>query len=713
MKKLISLFLCLCMVVSMIPAALAVEGHNYLALGDSITAGTGLNGGEASFPQIIAQRNGYTLNNQGVNGLTAYGIYATLASGALDEALVDTDLVTLTCGGNDLLALLYGEIARTYNEQYTPAIEATDVVPILANSSDSRYFSLLLVAMQVMQGNAAAGILPFTQREEFSAAIGQFTYTLSLITGYILAKNPNATVIVATQYNPYRFFNNEYQVMATALDNAAQMLNASIKGNAASGGYLVADVYSAFQATSENLCNATMSPLNLDFHPNAAGHAVMAQAFQNVIDNPPAQAPVVPEIPEVTEPVNPEIPPVVDMPVIDVPAEGEMFTGIGEYLFGNMPCLNELGITEYAAWIGVFVLEQSQEQIDALRAAFEAKYGFAPTAEVVCRYIGKFAVEGCEGLQDVYHYTITDSTYTLITSKMYELVTKVAENGETLVGFYVYGIESIEELMADPRAQEMAVECLELLMKLTGMTLDQIQACMANFDLSQLKVCVEGLVRTLEDCELVEALYVYISDTLLDKILGCLQPEVPEIPEVEEPATSPFTDVKPGDYFYESVLWAVENGITVGATATTFEPYAGCTRAQIVTFLWRAAGMPASRTGHNPFKDVCPTDYYYDAVIWAAEMGITVGTSADTFEPNAYATRAQVAAFLWRSAGKPAVQGNGTVFTDVDMDAYYAPAVMWAAENQITFGTGNGCYEPDATCSRAQIITLLYRILNP
>ena len=175
--------------------------------------------------------------------------------------------------------------------------------------------------------------------------------------------------------------------------------------------------------------------------------------------------------------------------------------------------------------------------------------------------------------------------------------------------------------------------------------------------------------------------------------------------------TVSFRDVEQSDYYYDAVQWAVEKGITEGTSANTFSPNASCTRAQMVTFLWRVAGSPAPKSTTNPFRDVRSSDYYYDAVLWAVENGITSGTGADTFAPNATVTRGQTVTFLYRAAGSPAVGGNAG-FSDVNANDYYNSAVAWAAENNITGGTGNGKFSPKADCTRGQIVTLLYRANN-
>lgn len=180
------------------------------------------------------------------------------------------------------------------------------------------------------------------------------------------------------------------------------------------------------------------------------------------------------------------------------------------------------------------------------------------------------------------------------------------------------------------------------------------------------------------------------------------------IPGSEVPQSNPFTDVSTSDYYYDAVLWAADNGVTGGTSATTFSPNVTVTRAQMVTFLWRAHGSPKA-TGANPFTDVSTSDYYYDAVLWAVANGVTNGTSATTFSPDAPVTRAQAVTFQWRAAGSPVVSGSS--FGDVAADAYYVNAVTWAVANGITNGTGGNNFSPDAAVSRAQAVTFLWREL--
>lgn len=172
---------------------------------------------------------------------------------------------------------------------------------------------------------------------------------------------------------------------------------------------------------------------------------------------------------------------------------------------------------------------------------------------------------------------------------------------------------------------------------------------------------------------------------------------------------NPFEDVSKDDYYYDAVLWAVENNITVGKDETHFAPSAACTRAQVVTFLWRTMGEPEPETTVNPFVDVTEDDYYYKAVLWASENGITVGKDDTHFAPGATVTRAQFVAFLHRNEGEPKPETTENPFVDVNESDYYYNAVLWAYENGITVGKDATHFMPKSSCTRAQVVTFLHR----
>ncbi len=177
----------------------------------------------------------------------------------------------------------------------------------------------------------------------------------------------------------------------------------------------------------------------------------------------------------------------------------------------------------------------------------------------------------------------------------------------------------------------------------------------------------------------------------------------------EDGSRNPFQDVPDDAYYFEAVNWAVANNVTNGTSETTFSPNVGCTRAQVVTFLWRAAGQPEPTEGTNPFTDVKEGTYYYKAVLWAVEKGITNGTSETTFDPDETCTRGQIVTFLWRREGKPAPTGANNPFADVKPSAYFGSAVLWAVEKGITNGTSETTFEPNEDCTRAQVVTFLFR----
>lgn len=203
--------------------------------------------------------------------------------------------------------------------------------------------------------------------------------------------------------------------------------------------------------------------------------------------------------------------------------------------------------------------------------------------------------------------------------------------------------------------------------------------------------------------------FIYVTLTVTEKSADADQPQG-DLPFWLPAAigSNPFSDVAGGAYYNEAVRWAVKNGIASGTDAKHFSPDAACTRGQAVTFLWRAAGCPAPALAENPFADVKSTDYCYDAVLWAVQTGVAKGTSASTFSPDAPCTRGQIVTFLYRAAGSPSGYANSG-YTDVPETSYCAAPVAWAVALRVTSGTSAITFSPDALCTRAQIVTFLYR----
>ena len=198
------------------------------------------------------------------------------------------------------------------------------------------------------------------------------------------------------------------------------------------------------------------------------------------------------------------------------------------------------------------------------------------------------------------------------------------------------------------------------------------------------------------------------SDGEVRRYCECGEYESDVIPALE----NPFKDTKSGAYYFEPVLWAAWKGITAGVDASHFGPDERCTRGQVVTFLWRAMGKPEPTATENPFSDVKEKAFYYKAVLWAVENGITAGTAPGKFSPDQTCTRGQVVSFLWRALGKPEPANTDHPFRDVKETAYYYKAMLWAVENGITAGYTATTFAPDMACTRGQVVTFLYRTLR-
>lgn len=287
-------------------SAFAAESQqmDYLALGDSISAAYGLASPETEgFTYLIADEMQYTLSNRAVSGYTSDDIYAQLESGALDDEIADAELITITCGGNDFMQMLYARTAARYNEQMKTSITSQDVVDVmLGTSSAANRTMLILCAKWVLQGEEDKGTPPFAESPEFEAELAEYTASMGDVMAYIRRLNEHANIIMATQYNPYKHFaGSDYEVLALGCGAGAKRLSETIADNAEAFGYVTADVYTVFEASEENLCNAAIAPLNVDYHPNAAGHAVIAETFLSVLETLPE-----PE-PPTTEPTEPTI----------------------------------------------------------------------------------------------------------------------------------------------------------------------------------------------------------------------------------------------------------------------------------------------------------------------------------------------------------------------------------------------------------------------
>lgn len=259
----------------------------YLALGDSLTTGYGLKFGEKGFPDIIAENHGYTLVNKAVNGSTVDGLIQVVGNKNLLPTIEKAELITVSCGGNDLMGLLMVRIAEVYNAYFAEdgrKLSPGDIMDVLSNPMDPRSMKAAACTEIVFMGNGEWGIEPFLESEGTRMAMKQYTEKLNGVIGKIRSMNPNAVIIVSTQYNPYKGIGGELEKLDVFAGLGTKMLSDVIRENANEGGYSVADVYEAFESAEGDLLNASLAPVNLDVHPNAEGHKLIAACFENVIN---------------------------------------------------------------------------------------------------------------------------------------------------------------------------------------------------------------------------------------------------------------------------------------------------------------------------------------------------------------------------------------------------------------------------------------------
>lgn len=282
MKRVLRVMLCFCTMISLLSFSAQAGGLTHLALGDSITTGYGLeNAKKECFANLLADELGFYLVNRAVNGNTTSGLMKQLAQPDIQKDVKNAYLITITIGGNDMLALFYDAIINTYNTLSGGAapLNLSDVGAIMSNPQDQRQTVLMMCAQTVLLGNSDLGMPSFMESDAFKAGLDAYVQALKDIVKIIHEINPGVQVIVATQYNPYAPFTGPLAALNAGFDAGVRQLNQVITQNATAGRYAVTDVYAAFSAAQENLYNACMEPLNLDIHPNAAGHKVIFESF--------------------------------------------------------------------------------------------------------------------------------------------------------------------------------------------------------------------------------------------------------------------------------------------------------------------------------------------------------------------------------------------------------------------------------------------------
>lgn len=583
-KRLLSLLICLCLTMGLLPATVFAQGspYDYVALGDSISTGYGLAAGEASFVSQLADQSGLTVLNLAQNGATTQDVWNTLEGleGADKSALENARLITLTVGGNDLMGALYTYLADTYNQANDTSYTAQDIQLALTGDASAPVSQLAVLL------HLSTSLKSFVDTG-MAEALEQFQADLIRIVQTLRTLNPTAQIILTNQYNPYGILKNvtSFSSLADQFDTGVGKLNAAIQAAIDQAGVehlTLVDVYTPFQAAidrGENPCNANatgLSDINPDFHPNALGHTLMAQAVAAALDLPDTATDI--QVGGVTLQGSGTAPAYALTPEGVVTTEGASADNWSVKWDGSTLTLNNAQISSPS---GIF-------------------YDGGSTLFLVLR--------GSSTVGTAPDITISGSTNMTVTVK---------PDSD-------YVLQSLT--VTDGQNQALP---------LTGPENGGYTFTMPEGTVTVSPTIARGLT---------------------------------------------FTDVSPNAYYYDAVAWAVEKGVANGTGDTTFTPDRTVSRGEMITFLWRAAGSPAAE-GENPFTDVTETDYYYQVALWAVQNGIAKGSSATTFSPLEPVTRAQAVTFQWRASGAPAVSGHS--FDDVPADAYYAQAVAWAAQNQI------------------------------
>ena len=331
--------------------------------------------------------------------------------------------------------------------------------------------------------------------------------------------------------------------------------------------------------------------------------------------------------------------------------------------------------------------------------------------------IGDGAFLGCSSLTSIeLPDSVTVIWYSAF-SKCSSLTSVKLSNSITSIGDYAFSdCSSLTSIEIPNSVTSMGCNVFEDCSSLTSVTLSNTLSCIEY----EMFVGCKNLTKIVipESVTSIDEEAFGISNLTIYGYAGSYaqtyaqENEIPfvELKKEDKPQENPFNDVPSGEYYYNPVLWAVEKGITSGLSQNQFAPEQACTRGQVVTFLWRAMGKPEPKTTQNPFVDVPANEYYTKAVLWALENGITSGTDATHFAPEATVTRSQFVTFLHRAEGKPTYKTNNP-FADVKKDYYY-DAILWAYEKGITTGLNATTFGTEQSCTRGQVVTFLYRGLS-
>jgi len=753
-KRILSLLLTLCMALSLLPVSAAAEEEElYLALGDSISAGYGISDADKRFTNIVAAERGYTLVNHAVNGNTVAGINDQFDTGELDEDIAAADFITVTVGGNDMLDPVFVRVAEQYNLINSPDVEPDGIIDFMTSPSTGMTAKIMMFAAvnTVLEGDKNNP--PYAETEEFAKSLEALQDEIYEMIVYIRRLNTTANIVLTTQYHPYRTFGALSSALNYRVDDCAMAFRKAVYESAEECGFLVADVYTAFKGRETELCNAkyvSYNNMDLDFHPNAAGHAVIAQTVLAV------ELPEVPTLPEMPhehaydEGVVTTAPTCTEDGVKTFTCEcGDSYTvavpatGHSESIQVQEPTCTSEGIE-----IRVCLLCGRQENV--ILPMLPHTPEVIPAVEATCTETGLTAGEKCSvcGTVTVEPQTAPAKGHTydndqdtecndcghirdITCTHSWDGGTVILEPTCTAEGgkFFVCALcgETKTEILAPLGHSEVILPAVEATCTETGLTEGKKCSVCGEVITAQQTVSAKG--------------HVYSSDRdTTCNVCG-------EKREVEKPSGGGSSGGGGGSSVeYYTISASATKGGSVSPSGKvsiaegrdrvfTFKADSGYVISDV-----KVDGKSEGAVSRYTFEDVeedhtitvtfrpekcdggssCPsrgyTDlnssaWYHDAVDAMLAQGLMKGSGSKTFSPDASLSRSMLVVMLYRLEGEPAVSSkwNVTKFKDVSSSAWYADAVAWASAMGIVSGYDAKTFAPNVNINREQLATILYR----
>ena len=663
-KRIISLLLTLCMVLTLLPtAAFAAEEKFYVALGDSISTGYGLSDKTTRFSDLVAAGKGYTQINYAVDGNTiSKMLESQLLSDVVVEDIAKADLITVTVGGNDLLAPVFELAAERYNAMMNTSLKGSEVTSFIQTATMVQKLLMIASFCTVLEGDASSGTEPYIETDTFAASMAELEEDITTLMGEIRALNPRANVVLCSQYHPYRSFAEVNVALGEPLDECVLAFRTMLLDNAEELGYFVADVYTAFkdeEVKGTKLCNSDPDTMEPDFHPNKAGHALIAETILAL---------ELPEVPEYTEP--PEQP--------EQPEQPE-HTHAWELCYTIDPWCEEEGMNYYlCAGCG----EEWIDPIPATGHLYDSDY------DGDCN--------NCGATREVEAEPDEPET------------PEQPDEPETPEHTHSWGSGTVT---TEPTCKEKGVKTYTCSCGETKT--ESIAAKGHTYSSSSDTTCNTcGEKRTVSSGGSSSGSSSSGSSSgngyclwAVPGVGGSISPS--GVVVVAPGRDKTFTIKADKGYAIADVK---VNGKSVGAvTEYTFKDVEKNAKIQVSFKLEKCDGGASCPS--RKYKDLNVSAEYHEAVDAMILQGLMKGTGSATFSPDVTLTRAMLVVMLYRMEGEPKVASywRKAAFEDVKSGSWYADAIAWAYAKEIVSGYSDTAFAPDQTVSREQMVTILYR----